>query len=519
NIRDLFNKSDIDTSREATRAVLEVYGKSLDLEKDLVRDITDEIFWSNISNVPEFPMDIGGFTGDVSKSDKGDNKIVGLITDRVDWIWLPNYFAMGYATSAEYNKGQVVYDIQQPMVDFTKFQDVNGLFTINFDISRRDLAKAIDKQRLFLEQTLYPVGYDYVITQVEISDLDDESKSLVIDAKRASITRNAISGEEEKLLRSMKRPSIFYTYGFSYSVEKGNSFLEEMHKEGQYTEFANSEVMEAIIQGLGLDSNATAEEIYDRIKSKTYSKTPIKDEGLTWAIKWQNEKEYFETIASLDSLVCNLAASLAVQVDDDLVYVVGYATNDSMYILKGDAHAWAMNSEGQIVDVTPSIEKPKEDNKLKTMIDDVMSWVAQNRIPIYIGLALMALLVQKIYGKKIVFKLKVLKLEYLLDKPEVAEALAKIMELCYGGINIPCERTPRESVDVIAKDLANFSKEELEELQRELQKLKASNKVVLNTASEIIKEVPFIRKNTDELQRVLKKKEEAQKRGNKDECH
>ncbi len=63
------------------------------------------------------------------------------------------------------------------------------------------------------------------------------------------------------------------------------------------------------------------------------------DAGLSFKIKWFNEEEYMEAIASLDSLICNLAAFLSVEVVDDLTYVSGYTATEAGPILAQGAHA------------------------------------------------------------------------------------------------------------------------------------------------------------------------------------
>lgn len=48
-------------------------------------------------------------------------------------------------------------------------------------------------------------------------------------------------------------------------------------------------------------------------------------------------QKYFQTVASLNSLVCNLATSLACGVDEKLIYTVGYAEDGDGCIRSNEA--------------------------------------------------------------------------------------------------------------------------------------------------------------------------------------
>ena len=77
-----------------------------------------------------------------------------------------------------------------------------------------------------------------------------------------------------------------------------------------------------------------------------------------------------------------------------------------------------------------------------------------------------------------------------------------INELQYGGINIPVQKTTIETFDQLTSDFEGYTKEELQEL---LKKLKESKSPFSKQAIKVIKKVPYIKSNEEELGRKLKK--------------
>lgn len=490
----IFKSDDESLYKRFTDAIRSAYTYSLNVEKEILGGAIDKItgfFEKSHESV-----------GDVNNN--GKEETIATVVPLQNYV--PRYFAESYATSASYGFGTFKYDVEEPPILYEDFRDLDPLFSIEIEMSKRELKKAIKDEHLNIEQGLYPLGGNFILTMIYITDKADFSKLFVIDANRAQSTGNFISDIEQDLLTSMESPVIHYVYGISYSIQ--NNFVSQIRKDDSYTSLLPDEVKEAVIEGLGLKEDASLEEIFYAIKNKEYSKTPIKDAGLTWKVKFSDEKEYLETISSLDSTVCNLAATLAVAIDDDLIYTSGYYNESGKIISSEEAHAWAITEEGQIVDLTPHGEIQEEEEESYSAIKNILAWGLEHHIPAYAISILIVLVFEKMFGKKIRLQWKINRLEHLLTQPKVEEAYAQLKDNIYGEKNIPVERSVVDFLDTINSELSGFSVEELRAIKRELLRIKPKiDRESLKFERKLLDEVPFIRENKEELRLKFSKKD------------
>ncbi len=434
-------------------------------------------------------------TGDASQN-QDENRLVAEITPLIEGP-LPLYYANQYAVSASYEDGQLTYQMESGCIDFDAIEEVEPLFSVEYRISLSDLEATMIDDQLMLKKYLYPVGNDYVITNIKITDFDDPEKTVQIYSKdgRTLVSRPSEYESYYAVLRLMEKPQVCCTYGIS--KKRQNSFVGDMPKERTYIEHSSEEVKAAIISGLGLESSASDYEIFSEIKGKLYSLTPIEDAHLSKKIQELEEIEFYKTIASLDSLICNMAAALAVGVDDDLIYTVGFYNSDDNTITESEAHAWAMNSEGQIVDLTPSQEKEEFDKK-------ILSWGLKNHLPQTLIIALIAYLNYKLFGKRIKFSFATKKLEKIFSEEHFELNYAKLKEEMYGGTHIPISRDLLETFHIINEEFSGFTLEDLKELKRRLSESDLT-KEELKAALILIDQIPFMREHPKEIQKVFQK--------------
>lgn len=448
--------------------------KSFNLELDLINMSLETINTATndvVSNVKKSSFYHGGFLepGEIS-SLTGDalgdrDNVIAKVTPFTPEFETPRYYAIGYATDSVYNKGTVNYKIESPQNINLKNSKI--LFKISYPFNNKDLS------HFNFANTIYPLGYDLVSLNI------NDGNSIVF------IKDNSLSLEEQEKILKMNNPEIVYEYGVS---SKEDSFTANL-KDG-YTK-KDLEVKNIIIETLGLSSDATLDEIVNAIKSKYYSKTPIKDAGLTRKIIRLNKNKYFKTIASLDSLVCNLANSLVVEASDDLIYVVGYLDNGNGIIESNEAHAWAMSKNGEVYDATPFKTAEVE------VIQDTFNWGIEKNIPLGIIISFIILLFSKKYGKDLIFNIKLLGTKKVLNNPNIYSNYAKINEELYGGVNHEVECSKEELVSKISDDFKGFSKEELKELKEKLQESKE--------LKELVSQIPFISSNEEEIKRCLER--------------
>lgn len=506
--------------------ILNPYIRSLEFEYDHLKAL-----FTGIRD-----LDFGGLdniTGD-SKESTNSDRIVAKITSFTEEP-LPIYFANKYATSATYNRGQVEYKIENDYVNFSEMKELEELFSVEYRISKSSLEEAIDGNQLFLKKLYYPVGDNYVITNIMITDFDNRENKIRIypEDEKILVSYPSIYSSSIEALYSIEKPQICCTYGISKRLP--NSFVEDLRKDNSYTECSSEEIRNAIISGLGLEATASNYEIFSAIKSQLYSLTPIEDARLSGKIEKLNEKEFYETVASMDSLICNLAATLAVGTDEKLIYTVGFCNSEDMVITEGEAHAWAMNHEGQIIDVTPTIEKEKNliekiislgkkddstrqfimtderqtsdtaSSTEKDFIKNILKWGQENYLPQTVIMALIVCLNYKLFGKKIKFHIATKKVEKTLVQEDFEVNYAKLKETMYDGIHIPISRDLLETLNTVNAEFSGFTKEDLKNLRKQL-KQSELNEMELKAALKLVDQIPFMREHSNEIQKVFQKK-------------
>lgn len=495
-----FNKNSDDMFRNILEIVATPYLNSWNFEKELVGkfiNFTEEVRI-------DFSNFLKAFNGDVDEGVIQSDRVIANVKELVSG-YDASYFATGYADSAFYDKGRMEYSITMPTVDLKNLQDLRPVLEVNIPISGYILETYISENKLNIPMLFYPLGnnerlLDYELVAIMIYDDANPENIFTMDSYRYSLTGETITGMEMEFLKSMSVPRMSYQYGIGNDM---NSFIENLNKSGSYTENSPEDIRNAIIKGLGLEKTASDDDIFLAIASKYYSYTPIKDAGLSRKIKKLDEVEYFETVASMDSLVCNLAATLAVGANEELVYTIGYSSDDE-YIRENEAHAWAMHKDGMLVEVTPSTSI--EEKETDTFIEKLLVWGIENKIPIYALIAYIGYEVDKVLGRKIRFRMKVQKISKELTNPETEESYAKLREALYGGINIPATRSSLDLLEALERDFGGFTSKELKEIKEELLKRGFNQDGELDLSLGLMNKAPFIKENSDEVKKILKKK-------------
>lgn len=481
---DEINQINSDNSTEITtdylKAFLEFYAKPLRFELETF--VTP--FIKNQNKVDK--TNISGRTGDVLNV---QDELIATVIPLQENIKMPTYFASLYADEAFYMTGNMDYQMRIPY-GFYEFQDVEPILEIQEQCSKKDL-QDIYFNYTWLFPKAFPVGDNYGIVSISIKDLKDSSKIVKLENPMDSFSK-----EEIEFLKTFEEPILSYEIGIS--KENKNEFVKDLKERYPYFEVDRNEIKDAIKRGLNLEKEATLDEIFIAIKEKKYSKTPFKDAGITkQELLSMDVLEYLETISSLDSLVCNLAATLAVGADENLIYVTGYLNYDDAYITTKEAHAWAMNDNGEIMDITPS------NLALAESIRRIFAWCLEKHLPFYGILLLIEEGIRKKFGYKILFQIQIKRIEYLLQQPNIEESYVKLMKTLYGGINVHLKRSPSEFVEMLTKDFYGYTKEELKELKKELEESKENE---LLPVLKVIEEIPFMKEHQEELKRILERK-------------
>lgn len=464
------------------------FNKSLEFERSLVTNAT--------SSVHEFFTELAGEDNLSHTGDSTSNNASQVLAN-VNYYHpeiKPKYFATGYSYDGEYEKGSMTYEIVTPTISLADFGQGETVLSINYRLKKRELKNSLKNQILEIPLKYFPIDNNYEITNLFIIDAENTLNQLSVNYKRDTLE---LTDSECELLKSMKNPNVIINYGYAFT----NAFANNLPNSDK----SSSEIKEAIRRGLNMGPDATIEDMLIAISEKYYSTTPIKDAGLTRTIKHLDEETYFETIASLDSLICNLAASLATELNDELIYVVGYYSGDNK-ITGNEYHAWAMNQEGQLIEVTPYRDSPtKKDTSLNSLYKNILDFCYLNKIPVIVGLALFLLLTKKIYNKKVSPYLKITSLKHLLEREDASISYAKLNETLYGGLNLPVTYSPEELLNIIRTEYSEFTKEELQALKTELKKLQKRGGIVSKNTLKLAANIPDIIENAPELSRRLQK--------------
>lgn len=123
-----------------------------------------------------------------------------------------------------------------------------------------------------------------------------------------------------------------------------------------------SKIAIEVRKALGLSATATEAEVYKAVKDNhSYSYTPFADSKTKININESEGSdivsEYGAILANLESLNCNLAATLSTLATLDTAstrLVTGFmADSGDNYLSSSEAHAWLVDQGGQIIDTTP----------------------------------------------------------------------------------------------------------------------------------------------------------------------
>lgn len=435
-------------------------------------------------------------TGDVSGTDDYTVATIDPLQEDVD---IPNYFTKAYATEATYMNGHMKYDLKKTWVDYVNQSQSEATFEIVRYLGKFEYDE--EKQIIYWDDNcLLPSGKEeYAIASIYIKDEETETKIMVPESGK-------ISKEEMNAVKEMQNPEIHYVYArkqYDFIIRWGRIRQE-------YLTMSEAKARALVCEELQLPPSATVEEIFAQIQSKKYSKTPIKDAGLTEEITKMNEEEFIRSVASMDSLVCNLAATLAVAVDEDLVYTTGYyVATGRKEIKSSNAHAWAYNEETRkLVDITPYKEK--------TIIDEIMAFCIEKNLGMYIFCLLVSWIVYQKLGKKVKFTWKIHEAQKILEDPKMKDAYAWLNEILYGGVNIAVQKSPKEWLDTVKNEYSSFSKSELKELKQELKSTREKIKSQ-KLAIKLVNNTPFILENEEVLTRKLTKSSLRKKMTDKSE--
>lgn len=523
------NGNSFDSIKET---VISPYVKSLEIEKKLLEEAArfSKKFYDGKPIIEFFHFTIDylrdmftfeSLTGDTYIEEEN----LAMVTPIDREAEIPEYYSYGYASNAEYNKGVVHYLIEKPKFSFQDMENVEELFSIEYEADYFCLSQGLSGPKFNPAMLFYPLGEDYVVSRITIYDEEQPDNRVSIDYNRAQEYGSNLSYIEAETIYYMKNPKIICYYGISDTAK--NSFVQNIKKEGSYLGISSSQAREAILDGLGLRSDASLEDIYDAIKSKKYSMTPLEDAKISNRIKNYDEEEYYEKIAGLDSTICNLAASLMVAVDDELIYTSGFCKDsDSDVITTLNGHSWAMDKDGNIVDANPdidvrstsygvdssgSIEKETVDNKVndekETDLSSAVSSIIEFGKNFNLGLVTIAVLIavvfEKKFGKKVKIKLNLERTNNLL-KGDYEKSYSLINDILYGGMNVPVQQKKSDFIDTISNEFYGLSIDELNELKKLLRSSEIDSETTIS-ASKLVSLIPFIREHPEEIKHYINK--------------
>lgn len=288
-----------------------------------------------------------------------------------------------------------------------------------------------------------------------IMDKNDPTKRV-----QANVVRHMQSGtyrlnfgpDHEETLRAnhIKDPELHY---YVQQTDRQTLFNTGGTEFGIYSDANIREIAMTVRNELGLSAFASDEQIYNAIKSKNYSFTPLADAGLEdnlisedgWSTTNTVGIEVGRVLAHLESLNCNLASTLHLLAtggggQDNLEISNGYANNGDNRLVNGEAHAWLMDETGHVIDPTPARRSengiyPNDTPPTMESKDYTKHWGA-----ILVGAAMMIvayrqrerLKQQALNIQNRIERTKIDSAEEMLIQPETAQAVGEITAAMYG---------------------------------------------------------------------------------------
>lgn len=476
-----------------------------------------------------------------------DNKVA-----EIEWFTeekIPVYFINEYATSGHIFWGKYNFSLRSAIINSYALSDARPMFQIKTAFSKESLSQITDDYFISIPLKVYPIGDDFVITEIYIKDESDPTKYLKIDYRWFEINRGVseeISKEEMEILNSMASPMIYYVYG----IDRNRMYSHFNTDNISYCEGNYDEVKDVIKEGLNLEEDATDEEINQAIASKEYTSYPMYNKKFDI-----EEIDFFKEIATLEKIDAELAGILTACANENSIYVSGYKNaNGDDYITTDEAYVWVIDNNGDIIDFLANFQTNEEintqtnkkesnnsfnsqkekstkkaesqtsseenniekeqteanekDSKIKEIFNTVAKWGKRHHIPYYIAGFIAILIINKIFGERIRLKIKIKKADNMLNDEEFPVIYTELMEFIYGEESIPIKRTKEETLRIISKDFYAFDEEAIDELIDEINGLikSSQDKQKLKRVANLLKMLPFLKEYKEEIRKYKPKK-------------
>lgn len=534
--------------------VKSTYEESYEMEKNIIGRLKQKIEKFLPKNMQDEILGYAHSEMEI-KEQGGEPKKVA----EIEWFTddeRPLYFVNQYSDRAYFYHGELDFYLRDSVASFARIVDCEPLFQIKVPISKNDF-EDIDEDSFFhLPLEACPVGNEYALAKIIIRDEEDEAKCITIDEEWYHDNLWDLTQEEKEIFKSMERPMAYYVYGLRENASQLSSQYSIDARD--YTkDITEEEAKEAIIRGLGLDDDATDEEINERLASKDFTKYP-----LYTPTAQTDEIDFYEKIASLDSIDINLAAILTVMSNDDFIYTVGYKNaDDDEYLLTNEGYVWAMNNDGEVIDfleyfkdeevassskedasqndyddwagnqnqeINNSSKDSKDENdeveekewseeenhKIREVLDKIRLWAKEHHVSYYVAAILAVLIINKIFGRKIKLKLQFKNAYKTLEDENLARTYAELLEFIYREECGPVDRSVNDVIELIDRQFRALDEEKIEALLMELKSVikESDNPEPLKKAEKLLRTIPFIKANKDELNAYYKVLEKTKRR-------
>lgn len=524
-------ESTLDEYNSFLDSISNAYEESYELEQNILNKIKQTLE----SILPDKKVEeILSYSQEQITEERKDDKNSKIA--EIEWFTkekMPVYFIDQYARSATYHNGELEFWMTSPQVKLERIHDVRPMFQIKTPISKERLNEIVDADYFLLPLEFYPAGDDFVLTRIIIKDESDPTKSYEFNQEWCYAGKTLYDRSSEiEYLSTFESPMIYYIYGIDREIK-----VNQINGGTNYSDKYDFDIKEAITEGLGIDNNATTEEINELIFKKDYTKYPMlnKKEEL-------DELEFYKEIASLDALDIDQIATLTTLANEHSIYISGFKNqNDDDIISTDEAYVWVINEDGEIIDFLKNItgnqepefrtvdssewlnyeeetkddftsyderkenqeeseitiEEKEEKEEEEKIIKKIFSWASKHHIHYYIAALIAILIINKTFGRKIKFKIQVKRADKLLRDEDLAENYAKLMEFIYGRECMPIKKDKNKMIETITKEFAALSDERINELLIELEsEIKTSKQsYALKEVAYILKNIPFIRDN------------------------
>lgn len=424
-------------------------------EQENSKNDKPEINYKESNSLPEALSGLSIGDSEISKADANKTmfKVESLSGGKTEGYWYTHVFNKINIKNTEFGS---TYPFNDVKLNFERSYDkVYGLLNPGLAPESNQASYRINTSRVdgfkLGNDVALPIKQNTKFVSAQLVSTDGKAPTITPDVIRypdgtisAKVDLDEIKEDftKQDLNNFFKDPSYQLVYWLADSSDKIRASAGMDYGVKNEKTLANS-----VRQGLGLKNDASSSDVYDSIRSKTYSLNPIQESGEEHFLsglelsRQQKLKEIASKTAKLGYAICNIAAldfNFASAGNTGPLNYSGGFMNDGDNVLKGlEMHAWNVDGNGSEIDATPPDfrnvtqwqlkEKASKEKaeKPKDQMDATLKWFG--------GLVVAFSAAGALWGaRRVAVRVGEKRLLSSLDDPAISYEHAELQKILYG---------------------------------------------------------------------------------------